>query len=69
MAACSGAMYSGVPATVPKAVYRLCSVSGRPRVGVGRPKSITFGTGRSSWLSTRMFRGFRSRWMIPFWCA
>ena len=30
---------------------------------------MTFGTGSPSWLSTRMFVGFKSRWMIPFWCA
>ena len=64
--ACSGAMYSGVPATPPKAVNRLCSVSRRPLVALARPKSITLGTGLPSWLSTRMFVGFRSRWMIPF---
>ena len=43
--ACSGAMYSGVPATVPKAVKRLCSVSCSPLVALARPKSITLGTG------------------------
>ena len=48
--ACSGAMYSGVPATVPKALYRLCSVSCRPLVALARPKSMTLGTGVPSWL-------------------
>ena len=46
--ACSGAMYSGVPATLPKAVNRLCSVSRSPLVALARPKSITLGTGLSS---------------------
>ena len=67
--ACSGAMYSGVPATLPKAVNRLCSVSRIPLVALARPKSITLGTGLSSWASTRMLEGLRSRWMIPFWCG
>ena len=40
-----------------------------PLVALARPKSITLGTGLPSWLSTRMFVGLRSRWMIPFWCA
>ena len=62
--ACSGAMYSGVPATPPKAVYTLSSPSRRPPVALARPKSITLGTGSSSWASTRMLEGFRSRWMI-----
>ena len=42
-------MYSGVPATLPKAVNRLCSVSRIPLVALARPKSITLGTGLSSW--------------------
>ena len=67
--ACSGAMYSGVPITLPNAVNSDCSVSCKPVVAFARPKSITFGTGLPSWLSTRMFDGFKSRWMIPFWCA
>ena len=33
------------------------------------PKSITFGTGSPSCSVTRMFDGFRSRWMMPFWWA
>ena len=33
------------------------------------PKSITFGTGLPSAIVTRMFDGFRSRWITPFWCA
>ena len=38
-------------------------------MALASPKSMTLGTGTPSWLSTRMFVGFRSRWMIPFWCA
>ena len=33
---------------------------------LARPKSSTWGSPRSS---TRMFDGFRSRWMTPFWWA
>ena len=36
---------------------------------LARPKSITFGTGLSSCSVTSRLLGFRSRWMIPFWCA
>ena len=50
-------------------VNSVCSVSCRPVVALARPKSITLGTGLPSWLSTRMFDGFRSRWMMPFWWA
>ena len=64
--ACSGAMYSGVPRTLPNPVNSVCSVSCKPLVAFASPKSITFGTGLPSWLSTRMFPGFKSRWMIPF---
>ena len=53
----------------PNVVNKLCSLSCIPLVALARPKSITLGTGMPSWFSTRMFVGFRSRWMIPFWCA
>ena len=46
--ACSGAMYNGVPKTLPKAVNIVCSVSCNPDVAFARPKSMTFGTGLSS---------------------
>jgi hypothetical protein len=37
-----------------------------PEVALANPKSMTLDTGLPSWLSTRMFEGFKSRWMIPF---
>jgi hypothetical protein len=66
--ACSGDMYCGVPTTPPKPVSMVCSVSGWP-VAFATPKSITFGTGLSSYSATSTFDGLMSRWMIPFWCA
>jgi hypothetical protein len=54
-------------AVLPKAVNRLYSVSRRPLVALANLKSITFGTGSSSCKSTRMFEGFKSRWLIAFW--
>ena len=34
-----------------------------------KPMGDELGIGRSSRMVTMMFDGFRSRWMIPFWCA
>ena len=39
--ACSGAMYNGVPITVPKLVNRVCSESCIPLVALANPKSMT----------------------------
>ncbi len=66
--ACSGDMYSGVPTIAPKPVTRLASVSCDP-AALATPKSITFGTGRSSYRQTSTFVGLMSRWMTPFWWA
>jgi len=57
--ACSGAMYSGEPATVPSRVNSVRSVNCSPPIALARPKSITLGTGLPSWLSTRMLLGLR----------
>lgn len=57
---CSGAMYWGVPSTVPVAV----SLVGASAIEA-MPKSVT--TTRS--LASRMLSGFRSRWTIPAACA
>ena len=46
----------------------VCSVS-VPPVALATPKSITFGTGLSSYRATSTFDGLMSRWMIPFWWA
>ncbi len=48
IAACSDAMYSGFPATVPMAVNTVCSVNCIPEVAFANPKSMTFGTALSS---------------------
>ena len=66
--ACSGDMYSGVPTTAPNPVISVLSVSVCP-AALATPKSITFGTGRSSYIATSTFDGLMSRWMIPFWWA
>jgi hypothetical protein len=63
--ACSGDMYSGVPISAPVCVKSVCCVNDW-FVALAMPKSITFGTGFPSTSVTRMFVGFRSRWMIPF---
>ena len=59
--ACSGAMYNGVPKTVPNPVKRVFSVRFRAFVALAKPKSITFGTGLPSCDSTMTFEGFKSR--------
>jgi hypothetical protein len=61
-------MYSGVPINAPRRVSSVLAVSGRS-VALAIPKSMTFGTGSPSISVTRMFDGFRSRWITPFWCA
>ena len=66
--ACSGDMYCGVPTTPPNAVSMVLSVS-VPPVALAMPKSITFGTGLSSYRATSTLLGLMSRWMTPFWCA
>jgi hypothetical protein len=38
-------------------------------VALASPKSMMRGTGLPSTSTTRMFAGFRSRWMMAFWCA
>ena len=60
--ACSGAMYSGVPATTPLCV-RLASSAAR-----ARPKSVILT--RSTPFSSRMLAGLMSRWIRPWaWAA
>ena len=61
-------MYCGVPTTPPNPVSMVCSVSAPP-VALATPKSITFGTGLSSYRAISTFDGLMSRWMTPFWCA
>ena len=61
-------MYSGVPTTAPNPVISVLSVSVCP-VALATPKSITFGTGLSSYSATSTFDGLMSRWMMPFWWA
>ncbi len=56
---CSGAMYAGVPITVP-ATVRVASPG--PGAMCASPKSSSF----TPDLVTRMLAGFRSRWVIPF---
>ena len=56
--ACSGAMYDGVPMTVPVAVSPETESALR-----ARPKSAS--SGRPA-VSRRTFPGFTSRWRIPF---
>ena len=50
-----GPCTAACPVTLPNAVNSVCSVSCSPLVALASPKSITFGTGLPSWLSTRMF--------------
>ena len=59
--ACSGAMYIGVPSTVPNPVCRLCSDRAVAPTALASPKSITFGTGFPSRCSTKTLDGLRSR--------
>src|SRR5207344_2607961 len=66
--ACSGDMYSGVPTTAPNPVISVLSVKVCP-AALATPKSIIFGTGRSSYSATRTLDGLMSRWMTPFWWA
>src|SRR5262245_31101527 len=61
-------MYSSVPRNEPNAVNSVRSVSFSP-VALATPKSITFGTGWSSYSATSTLEGLRSRWMTPFWWA
>ena len=68
ISACSGLMYSNVPTRAPNWVNSVRSVS-RCSIALATPKSITLGTGLSSYMVTRTFDGLMSRWMIPFWCA
>ena len=63
--ACSGLMYSSVPTIWPKPVNSVFSVSDW-LIALATPKSITLGTGWSSYSATSMFVGLMSRWMIPF---
>ena len=59
--ACSGAMYDGVPITVPVAVSPDTESALR-----ARPKSARRGRPEAS---RRTFPGLTSRWRIPFECA
>ena len=49
-------------------VNRVSAVT-RCEVALAKPKSMIRGTGLPSTSPTRMFVGFRSRWMMAFWCA
>ena len=54
---------------MPKAVIE-CSLSQLEAAGgLGQAEVDHLGHRAPSWLSTRMFEGLRSRWMIPFWWA
>ncbi len=66
--ACSGLMYSGVPTRTPSSVTIVRSVNFFP-VALAMPKSMTLGTALPSTFATSTLEGFRSRWMIAFWCA
>jgi hypothetical protein len=56
--ACSGAMYSAVPSTMPGAVRR--ALPWLPPVCVAMPKSTTLTTSVPDCLITKMFAGFKS---------
>ena len=58
--ACSGLMYSSVPTIWPNWVNIVFSVS-LWLVALATPKSITLGTGWSSYRATSTFDGLRSR--------
>src|SRR5215471_1626093 len=64
ISACSGDMYSKVPTRAPNWVNRVRSVS-RCSMAFATPKSITLGTGLSSYSVTSTLDGLISRWMIP----
>ena len=49
-----------------KAVKTVLSVRRSPEVAFAIPKSITFGMATPSLTVTRIFEGFRSRWIMPF---
>ena len=64
---CSGLMYSGVPQTMPGLVIDGFSSVSRT---LASPKSTTFTKSPPVRIGSRMmFSGFRSRWMMPRWCA
>src|ERR1035438_5301336 len=47
-----------------------CVCSGRVGVAaLASPKSMIRGTGLPSTSATRILAGFKSRWMMAFWCA
>ena len=69
-AACSGAMYSGVPNTEPARVNR--GSAALPGIGatLAIPKSTIFTKSvRPSRSTRKMFSGLRSRWTMPLSCA
>ena len=70
-AACSGAMYSGVPNTAPARVRRGPFGSpARPAATFAMPKStILTKSGRPSRSIRNTFSGLRSRWTMPLSCA
>ena len=41
----------------------------RCSIALATPKSITLGTGLSSYMVTSTLDGLMSRWMMPFWWA
>ena len=57
-------MYEGVPTKTPDAVRTVASWR-----HFTTPKSVTFGTGPSRELPSRMLAGLRSRWISPSACA
>jgi hypothetical protein len=58
--ACSGDMYSGVPTTAPNPVTSVLSVRDWP-VALATPKSMTLGTGWSSYSATSTLEGLMAR--------
>ena len=62
-------MYSSVPTSgADLRVDALLGQLGSPSPWPRRSRSPSAPAGRRT-VPTRMFDGFRSRWMIPFWCA
>ena len=63
---CSGAAYRGVSASALSPVSAVCAISAWPGSSLAMPKSSSLTLPSPS---TRMFDGFRSRWMTSWPCA
>ena len=61
---CSGAMYAGVPSTVPATVT--AAFSSHPSMAFARPKSPIFGSPSGV---SKTLEGFKSRCKTPCWWA